>query len=99
MPVRSFRFICFAFAFIAGSCIRPSFVGAVTIDQSFTTGTGLTDIINGAAAFIGQTYTAGTTGTLAGVSVDVHDLDLVGDGPAFNLPLDVQIRTVINGLP
>jgi len=42
---------------------------------------------------VGQTYTAGLTGTLAGVSVDI--VERSGD----NFPLDVQIRTAMGGLP
>jgi len=77
-------------------CLQPTFVAGATLDQSFTSGDGLTGVINGCCAFVGQTYTAGTSGTLAGVSVDVHYLERQ---PAFDLPLDVQIRTVVNGLP
>jgi hypothetical protein len=95
--MKSFRLICFALASFWCICTRPNLVEAVTVDQSFTSGGGLTDIINDCCAFIGQTYTAGITGTLAGVSVDV--VYLQANGPAFNLPLDVQIRTIMNGLP
>jgi PEP-CTERM motif len=64
-----------------------------TVDQSFTTGGNPLIFINGCCAFVGQTYTAGLNGTLAGVSIDVVDL------PGYNFPLNVQIRTVAGGLP
>lgn len=82
-------------AFMAGSA-QPTMVGAVDIDQSFTSGSGVTGLINDCCAFVGQTYTAGITGTLTGVSVDVHSLE---PPPAFDLLLGVQIRTVAGGLP
>lgn len=66
---------------------------ADTIDQSFTPGVNLSASINDCCAFIGQTYTAGLTGTLAGVSVDV------GESGGFNFPLNVQIRSVVGALP
>jgi hypothetical protein len=66
---------------------------ADTIDQSFTGPDNLAADINECCAFIGQTYTAGLTGTLAGVSVDITER--VGD----NFPLQVQIRSVASGLP
>jgi hypothetical protein len=64
----------------------------ITIDQSFTTGNNLIAVINDCCAFIGQTYSAGLTGTLAGVAVDVVESE-------DHFPLDVQIRSVVNGLP
>ena len=84
---------CLGLVFIAG-WIQPTFGQGVTVDQSFTAPTNVTALINECCAFVGQTYTAGITGTLSGVSVDVLNLNV---GSAF--PLDVQIRTVVNGLP
>lgn len=67
---------------------------AVTLDQSSTAGDGhLRPAINGGSEFVVQTYTAGLTGMVAGVSVDVIET------ANFNLPLEVQIRTVVGGLP
>jgi hypothetical protein len=63
------------------------------VDQSFTAPTDASNAINECCAFIGQTYTAGLSGTLAGVSVDISE------GTAYHFPLDVQIRTVTGGLP
>src|SRR5262245_12417907 len=65
----------------------------ITVDQSFNAATNLISSINDCCAFIGQVYTAGLTGSLAGVSVDVLE------SPGNNFPLDVQIRSVANGLP
>jgi len=63
------------------------------IDQSFTGPiTGGADI-NECCAFIGQTYTAGLSGTLAAVSLDVVET------PGNSFPLVVQIRTVSGGFP
>jgi hypothetical protein len=66
---------------------------ADTVDQSFTSGNNEQTEINGCCAFIGQTYAAGLSGTLAGVTVDVSEFR--GD----NFSLDVQIRTTAGGLP
>jgi hypothetical protein len=68
--MHSFCRICLPLAFFFCFSVRPSFVGAATIDQSFTSPTNLGANINECCAFVGQTYTAGLTGTLAGVSVD-----------------------------
>jgi hypothetical protein len=65
---------------------------ADVIDQSFTQGGDLGTVINDCCAYVAQTYTAGLSGTLAAVSVDITGF---GDP----LPLDVEIRTVANGLP
>ena len=50
-------------------------------------------MINDGARFVGQTYTAGRTGTLSGVAVSVR--------AAFGskLPLRVSIRDTVVGLP
>ena len=50
-------------------------------------------MINDGARFVGQTYTAGRTGTLSGVAVSVR--------AAFGskLPLRVSIRDTVAGLP
>ncbi len=66
---------------------------ADTIDQSLTGPADLGADVNECCAFIGQTYTAGLTGTLAGVSVDIAER--AGD----NFPLQVQIRSAAGGLP
>ena len=70
----------------------PSFASTI-IDQSFTFATDTGARINSCCAFIGQTYTAGLSGTLAGVSVDVLEY------PPYNFPLGVQIRTASGGFP
>lgn len=62
------------------------------LDQSFTQGGDLGTIINDCCAYVAQTYTAGLSGILSAVSVDITAF---GDP----LPLDVEIRTVVNGLP
>lgn len=84
--------------------LRASFVLAIafcvpdgrasTIDQSNTVTIGaLGSSINECCAFIAQTYTAGLSGTLAGVSVDIHEFS------GFDYPLDVQIRTASGEIP
>ena len=65
---------------------------ADVIDQSFTQGSDLGTTINDCCAYVAQTYTAGLSGMLAAVSVDIADF-------GEHLPLDVEIRTVLNGLP
>jgi uncharacterized repeat protein (TIGR01451 family) len=66
----------------------------LTLDQSYTASTDLSTQINICCAFIGQTYTAGITGVLGGVSVDVQSLESTD---VYNL--HVAIRTVSGGLP
>lgn len=66
----------------------------LTLDQSYTPGTNLGANINACCAFIGQTYTAGITGTLGGVSLDVNSFEATD---VYNL--HVAIRAVSGGLP
>jgi hypothetical protein len=63
-----------------------------TIDQSFISGGGsLGTFINECCKFVAQTYTAGLTGTLAGIEIDVSS--------SLAFPLDVQIQSVAGGIP
>jgi hypothetical protein len=66
---------------------------APIVDQSFTSGSDLGASINDCCVFVAQTFTAGLTGTLAGVNIDVLGFD-----PAL-FPLDVAIRTVSGNVP
>ena len=91
--MKNFLRICLPLVFVFGLYARPSFADSFTLDQSFTSGNNLFAVINSCCAFVGQTYTAGLLGMLAGVSVDISEIS--GD----NFPLDVQIRTVTGGLP
>ncbi len=64
------------------------------LDQSFTPPTsygGYDASINSCCAYIAQTYTAGLTGTLAGVSISVESQSVH--------PLHIAIRTVSEGVP
>jgi hypothetical protein len=65
---------------------------AAVLDQELVIPQGLGAIINGGFTFVGQTYTAGLTGTLAGVNVDVFAFN-----PTF--PLRVAIHEVSAGVP
>ena len=67
----------------------------LTLDQSFTSPANLGANINECCAFVGQTYTAGMTGVLSGVVVDVHSISI---SPNI-FPLHVAIRTVSGGVP
>ena len=68
-------------------------VAQPVIDQSFTSPNTLSAFINDCCAFIAQTFTAGLSGTLDGVFIDV-----VSNNSPF--PLQVAIHTVtINGEP
>jgi len=70
--------------------LRPC--GRLTIfDQVFTEPNNLHLVVNGRFRFVGQTYTAGFTGTLVGVSVDVRT--------DRTRPLRVTIRGVTGLLP
>jgi hypothetical protein len=66
-------------------------VEALTRDQSFTSPDGLGADINECCRFIAQTFTAGLTGTLGGVNIDVESSSI--------FPLHVAIRTIIGGVP
>jgi len=80
----------------AGGTLRLSVTGEsapANLDQSFTSPTNLSASINECCAYIGQTFTAGRTGVLSGVSIDVT-------GWNTSLPLHVAIRAVDSaGLP
>ena len=66
---------------------------ALTPDQSFTSPSGLFADINECCRFVAQTFTAGLTGTLGGVNIEVRS-------PQISVfPLHVAIRTVIDGVP
>ena len=66
-------------------------VQVLTIDQSLTGPGTLGAFINDCCRFAAQTFTAGLTGTLAGISIDVQSTS--------TFPLHVAIRTVTNGAP
>jgi hypothetical protein len=78
---------------------------ATTVDQSYTTfsgtgGTGsLSAAINEAVAFVAQTFTAGVTGYLTGVNIDVVSATTSGSPPVSPFPLNVAILAVSNGVP
>jgi hypothetical protein len=82
---------CLLLAFLA----MPSWADIV-VDQSFISGGPdfLSAPINPLSA-LAQTYTAGLTGTLAGVNIDVSES--FGIGIIF--PLRVQIQSVSGGIP
>jgi hypothetical protein len=61
------------------------------LDQSFTTPTNLGAAINEGFRFIGQTYTAGVTGTLQSIAIDVQS--------TTTFVLRVTVRGVTGGLP
>jgi hypothetical protein len=85
--------LCLVLAIAIVSFSVPS-KAQLTLDQSYTPGTDLGANINACCAFIGQTYTAGITGVLGGVSLDVITLESTD---VFNL--HVAIRAVSGGLP
>lgn len=71
----------------------PGSADPVQLDQAVAPGDnqGVFAVINECCAFVGQTYTAGLTGVLAGVSVDVES--------NRDFPLRVQIRATEGGVP
>src|SRR5580765_7987602 len=74
-------------------CCLVSLSAQPVVDQSFTPPAsygGYDAAINNCCAFVAQTYTAGLTGTLAGVAIAVQSQS------AF--PLHVAIRTVASGI-
>jgi hypothetical protein len=64
------------------------------LDQSFTSGDDLVAIINEGCKFVAQTFTAGLTGTLSGINIDVASYN-----SQVSYPLRVTIRTVRHRRP
>ncbi len=64
---------------------------APVVDQAFTTPANASTPINGCCRYVGQTFTAGLTGDLSAVSLDV-----LSTGP---FALHIAIHGVTNGLP
>lgn len=62
-----------------------------TLDQSFTAPANLSANINECCRYIAQTFTAGLSGTLAGIAIDIQSTS------AF--PLHVAIRDVTGNVP
>jgi hypothetical protein len=85
-----------SFAAIATTC-QPSHavtLNTPVLDQEFPVLGGLGAIINGGFTYVGQTYTAGLTGTLIGLNVAVYSFENVS-APS----LQVAIHEVIGGAP
>jgi hypothetical protein len=61
---------------------------SIVLDQSFTSPPGLGVGINGCCKFVAQTFTAGLSGTLYGVNIDLYSVTV------SPYPLHVEIRTV-----
>jgi hypothetical protein len=61
------------------------------LDQSFTTGNDLSDGLYGHPVLMAQTYTAGITGTLQGVAIDVTSFS--------NFVPRIQVESVTAGVP
>jgi hypothetical protein len=62
------------------------------LDQSFTSGDDLSDGLYGKPALMAQSYTAGISGTLQGVAIDVTAIDT-------SQVARIQIEAITNGLP
>jgi len=71
------------------TCVPPQ---TARVDQSFTTPSDLSAGLYGLPVFEAQSYTAGITGTLQGVAIDVTAVDRT-------LVARIQIRTVSGGIP
>jgi hypothetical protein len=65
------------------------------LDQSFTSPTNATGILNDCCNVVAQTFTAGRDGTLLGINIDTYDATPSLPDP----PLRVSIRNTLNGLP
>jgi hypothetical protein len=86
------RFIGLVLA--SGALLSISAVPAAAVpivDQSFTTPDNLAESIRGPGYYVAQTFTAGITGNLTGVNIDVNGLSAP--------PLRVVIRTAPDGKP
>jgi hypothetical protein len=66
--------------------------GTAALDQSFITGNDLSDGLYGNPVFMAQSYTAGITGTLQGVTLDVSAIDPT-------LVALIKIEAIANGVP
>jgi hypothetical protein len=62
------------------------------LDQSFTAPDDLSDGLYGRPVFMAQSYTAGITGTLQGVAINVSALDVT-------LVARIQIEAIVGGIP
>jgi hypothetical protein len=62
------------------------------LDQSFITGNDLSAGLYGRPVFEAQSYTAGLTGTLQGVAIDVSAIDVTQVAR-------IQIEAIVNGVP
>ena len=62
------------------------------LDQSFITGNDLSAGLYGLPVFEAQSYTAGITGTLQGVAIDVSAIDV-------NQVARIQIEAIVGGVP
>ena len=76
--------------FDESSVCAPS--NTARLDQSFTTGNDLSAGLYGPGAFEAQSYTAGITGTLQGVAIDVSAIDP-------SLVARVRIEAIVGGQP
>jgi hypothetical protein len=65
---------------------------APVLDQSFTTGNDLSDGLYGKPALMAQSYTAGISGTLQGVAIDVTAIDVTQVAR-------IQIEVIAGGQP
>jgi hypothetical protein len=88
-PSRSLSFAAIAFC-IAGGCASLSHAVPVR-DQSVTEPFNATAFINEGFPLVAQIYTAGVSGTLAAVNVNVTS--------NAGFPLRVSVRSVVDGLP
>jgi hypothetical protein len=71
---------------VCGSAKAPQ------LDQSFTAGNGLSDGLYGRPVLMAQSYTAGISGTLQGVAIDVTAIDP-------SLVARIQIEAIAGGVP
>lgn len=86
---RLFAFFLIA-TFLTPGLLGPARAAATApVDQSFTSPHNLTAVFNDCCKFIAQTFTAGRSGTLAGVNISV-----ASSRPPMSFPLHVAIRTV-----
>jgi hypothetical protein len=73
----------------SSACTAPN---TAQLDQSFTSGGDLSDGLYGRPVLMGQSYTAGISGTLQSVTIDVTAIDP-------NLVARIQIEAISGGIP
>lgn len=96
VPLRSSLVICALLA--VGLIVRPAAAQSsgptvTVVDQSYDPPTNLGANINEGSRYVAESYTAGITGLLSGVQVDIHSFG------GSTSPLEITLLATTNGQP